>query len=53
VGLLHVRLLADPLFIIVDHDEVIRAAEQHHESGDSSIYSSALGFLDKNKVIIH
>jgi len=35
--------------ISVDHDEAVSAA-QKHGSGDSSLFSSALGFLSDNKV---
>jgi len=58
-------MLTDPVFIIVDHDEVVRTAETHfiivdhdevvrtaetHGSGESSLFSNALGFLSDNKV---
>ena len=42
-------MLTDPVFIIVDHDEVVRTAETHG-SGESSLFSNALGFLSDNKV---
>ncbi|KIJ94114.1 hypothetical protein K443DRAFT_684015 [Laccaria amethystina LaAM-08-1] len=32
----------------IDHDEAVSAA-QHHGSGDSSLFSNALGFLSDNK----
>ena len=44
-------MLADPVFIIVDHDEVARTAEKHG-SGDSSLFHNALGYINNNKVII-
>jgi hypothetical protein len=34
---------------VVDHDEVVRHAEKHG-AGDSSMFSSALGFMNNNKV---
>jgi hypothetical protein len=43
------RMLADPVFIIVDHDEVVRTAE-HHGSGDSSLFSNAMSFISDNQV---
>ena len=42
---------ADLVFIIVNHDEVVRTAEQHG-SGDSSLFSNAMGFVSKNQVFI-
>jgi len=35
---------------VVDHDEAVRSA-QENGSGDSSLFTSALGFLNNNKVI--
>lgn len=49
--LLHGRMLADPIFIIVDHDEVVRRAEEHG-SGDSSLYGKAIKHVEENEVII-
>ena len=42
---------ADLVFIIVNHDEVVRTAEQHG-SGDSSLFSNAMGFVSDNQVFI-
>jgi hypothetical protein len=44
----HGRMLADPVFIIVDHDEVVGQAGP----GDSDIYSAAVGHVNANQVII-
>jgi hypothetical protein len=49
--LLHGRMLTDLVFIIVDHDEVARRAEQHG-SGDASLYRNAMGHVNDNQVII-
>lgn len=49
--LLHGRMLADSVFIVVNHDEVVRAAEQHG-SGDSSLYRNAMDHVNNNQVII-
>lgn len=43
--------LADLVFIIVDHDEVVRTAEQHG-AGEASLYTNALGYVNDNRVII-
>lgn len=44
-------MLADPVFIIVDHDDVVRRAEQHG-SGDSSLFRGAAEYVSGNSVII-
>ena len=50
--MLHRRILADPIFIIVDHDEVASQAAARHGSDDPSIYRSALKHISENRVII-
>lgn len=50
--LLHGRMLADPVFIIVDQDEVALRAEQHG-SGDASLYRNAMGHVNNNQVITY
>jgi hypothetical protein len=46
----HRRSDRSPRFA-VDEDHVVKKA-QEHGSGDSSIFNSALGFLNKNKVLL-
>lgn len=48
--LLHRRMSTDPVFFIVDHDEVVNRAEQHGQSGDSDIYRNAMGHVNENQV---
>ena len=50
--LLHDQMLADPVFIIVNHDEVVHRAQQHG-SGDSSLYRNAMEHVNNNQVIIY
>lgn len=50
--MVHRRMLADPIFIIVDHDEVASQAAARHGSDDPSIYRSALKHISENRVII-
>ena len=46
-------MLADPVVIIlVNHDEVVRTAEQNHGSEDSSLYRNAMGHVNDHRVII-
>jgi hypothetical protein len=40
------------LYCAVDHDEVVRTA-QNHGSGDSSMYSSAMSYVQQNQVRHH
>ena len=46
------RMLADPVFIIVDHNDVVRGAEQHGY-GDASLYHNAMGHVNDNQVVIY
>lgn len=43
------NLLADRRLKIVNHEEVVQTAQQHG-SGDSSLFSSAMSFVNGNKV---
>ena len=49
--LLHDLMLADPVFIIDNHDEVVHAATGHG-NGDPSMYRNALGYVNDNQVIV-
>ena len=48
----HRQILADLIFIVVDHDEVAGQAAAHHGSDDPSIYGNALKHVANNRVII-
>lgn len=49
--LLQGRMLADPVFIIVNPHEVVGRAEEHGP-GNSDIYHKAVNYANDNQVII-
>ena len=45
------QMMTDLVSITVNHDEVVRTA-QNHGSGDSSLFSNAMGFINDNQVVV-